>query len=215
MIFLIVLGAILLVILLLLLIPVRVDIAFNTEFHLTLRYAFIKLPLVPGKPKPEGEKEKTKKVKKKKKSEEKEGDDSEKEKKSSAVQQVKSIFKKNGVGGFLSALGEAIALLAKCSKRLLSKFRLKRFDLYFCVGGGNDAAEGAIMYGRMSAAIYNACEVLLKLMPCRKPAVTVDLDYRAPESRVDFSAQISLQPLFAVREAFALLGGGIPSLTAS
>ena len=44
----------------------------------------------------------------------------------------------------------------------------------------------------------------------RSPAVTVDLDYQAPESLVDFDAQISLQPLFAVREAFALLGGGVP-----
>ncbi len=205
---LIVIASILLVLLAVLLLPVRVELSFQNEFELTLRYGFLSIPLVTGEAGQKPKQEKKPKKPKKEKTKKKEPDPNA----PSGLDKFRDLLKRKGVGGFLSALVEAVELLAKCSKRLLSKLRLKRFDLYLCVAGGVDAAAGATLYGQMSAAVYTACGVLFTLLPCPKPGVTVDLDYQAQESAVDFHCTLSMQPLYAVREVFAIVFGGIPIL---
>lgn len=189
----IILG-VLLFLFLLTLIPVRLDVSFQQEFSLTLRYLFLRFPILPGKekePKPPQE-------------EKKEGE--------SGLNKLKAILKKQGFFGFLEALFELVKMAASSGKRLLGRIRLKKFDLYLCLGGAEDAADAAIRYGQLSGAVYSACGMLFGLTGCRKKAVTVDLDYDSPENKVDFSARLTVRTLYVLKEGISLLIKSFPIL---
>lgn len=188
-----ILLGIFLLIFLLLLFPVGVDVAFREEFSLTLRYLFLRFPLLPGKASEEGEKPEKDEEKKEKRNGE------------SGADKLKGMLSRHGLGGFLDSLFEAVGYLTSSTKKILSHLKLKRFDLYLCLGGEPDAAEGAIRYGQVSGAVYSACGALFALMPCRKKGVTVDLNYQSGDDLVDFSARLSVRPIHVVKEGLVLL----------
>lgn len=194
----------LLLLFLLTLFPVGVGLSFREEFGLELRYLWFRLPLLPGEeekeepPPPKPEKEKPPKEKK--------------AGKSSFGDRVKAAFKREGLGGFLETFGEMLRLAGRVSANLLRHIKLRRFDLYVCIGGGTDAAAAAVLYGQASAGIYGGCGELFARMPCKEKGVTVDLDYGAAEHRVDFSAFFSLRPVFLLTAGAALLVRGLPLL---
>lgn len=177
---------------LLTLIPVRVELGFQQEFSLTLRYLFLTFHLLPGKEK------------------EQEEEAPEEQETESTVQKLKKILKRQGVSGFLKSLFELVKMAASSSKRLLSHIRLKRFDLYVCLGGDGGAGDAALRYGQVSGAVYSACGILFGLMNCRKKAVSVDLDYQSPEDRAELSAKLSILPLYVLKEGVSLLIKGLP-----
>lgn len=189
---LIIILCVLLFLFLLTLIPVRVELGFRQEFSLTLRYLFLAFHLLPGK-----EKEKKEETEEKPETE-------------SPVQKLKKILKRQGFTGFLKSLFELIQMAASSSKRLLSRLKLKRFDLYVCLGGADGAGDAALRYGQVSGAVYSACGVLFGLMNCRKKAVSVDLDYDSSEDRAELSAKVSILPLYVLKEGISLLIKGLP-----
>lgn len=190
-------GGVLLLLFLLLLAPVRLEVRFREEFSLNVKYLFLSFPILPGKEQAEANAEEA---------------PAGEEPGQGLGAKLKSICQKEGFFGFLSALLEFLELLGTSSKRLLSHVRLKRFDLYLCLAGSGDAADAAVLYGEVSTAVYSACGFLFGLLPCRKKAVTVNLDYRSGENTVDFHGRASLCPLFALREAVVLLSKGMPFL---
>lgn len=192
-----ILGGILLFLFLLTLLPVRMDVAFREEFALTVRYAFLRFPLLPGKEAPEGPAPEPA-------PEEKAGP--------GAAGRIKRALKREGFWGLVQALGEFIKEALMASGRLLTHLKLKRFDLYLCLGGAYDAAEAAILYGKLSAGVYGACGMLFSLMPCRKKGVTVDLDYSAAENTAGFSASLSIRPLFVLKAGLVVLWNALPLL---
>lgn len=187
-----VLLGLLALILLLTLIPVRAQLRFQGEFALTVKYLFLSFPLLPGEPKEEAE-------------EPEEEEKPEEPDKSGTVDKVKAALKREGLGGFLQALGELIKLLGQASAGILRRLKLKRFDLYLCVAGAQDPAAGALLYGKISAGVYSACGVLFGLLPRGKRGVTVDLDYGLGENRVDFEAELSIRPFFVLAEGLRLV----------
>lgn len=193
-----IIGGVLLFLFLLMLVPLRFEVAFREEFSLVLGYAFLRIPVLPGKEKPEEpEPEPPPKG-------EKEGP--------AAADRLKRALKREGFWGFLQSLADFIGEAAKASGRMLRHLQLKKFDLYLCVGGGADAAEGAIRYGQVSAGVYSACGALFTLLPCKKKGLSVDLDYSSLEHVVDFSACLSLRPLFALKAGLAILWHALPLL---
>ncbi len=193
-----ILGGILLFLFLLTLLPVHIDVAFREEFELTLRYAFLRFPLLPGEEAPE----------------ESEPPQPEPEKKPGPgpADRLKKALKREGFWGLVQAVGEFIKEAMMASGRMLSHLKLKRFDLYLCLGGAYDAAQAAILYGQLSAGVYGACGMLFSLMPCKKKGVTVDLDYSAAENTADFSASLSMRPLFALKAGLKILWNALPLL---
>ena len=184
----------LLLLALLALIPVRARLGFREEFSLELRYLFLRFPLLPGEEEPEEPEEEPEKPEK-----------PEGEKKPGLVDRAKAALKREGFAGFLQALGELLGVLAEASAGIVKRIRLRRFDLYLCVAGGEDAAAAAIRYGQVSAGVYAACGWLFGLLPCERKGVTVDLDYDGLENRVDFSAELSIRPIYVIKEALAAL----------
>lgn len=189
-----VLLGLLLLLLLLTLIPVRAELEFHGEFALAVKYLFLRIPLLPGEPKEETEEP-----------EEPEEEKPKKDGKPGVLDRVKAALKREGLSGFLQALGELIKLLCQASAGILKRLKLKRFDLYLCVAGAGDAAAGAQLYGKIAAGVYPACGGLFTLLPCRRKGVTVDLDYGIEENRVDFSAELSILPFFVAAEGLRLV----------
>lgn len=200
----IILG-ILLFLLLLTLLPVRVDVRFREEFVLKVSYAFLRFKILPGEEKPEEEKEEKKPQKEK----------PEKEKGEGAVPKLKRIVKRKGFSGFLESLFELIGMVFHAGKNIVFGVKVKRFDLYLCLGGHDDPAAAAQLYGKLCGPVYAACAELFALTGAprrRKPkkAVTVDLDYGSSENLVDFSARVSFLPFTILKEGLALLVHGLP-----
>ncbi len=189
-----IIGGILLLLFLLLMVPVRLDIGFREEFSLTVRYLFLRFPVLPGKEQePEEEKPPEEKPPEKKK----QGG-------------LKKILSRTGFSGFLQSLFQFVKMALASGKRLISRIKWKQFDLYLCLGGAEDAAAAAQLYGQLSAGVYSACGVLLGLWSRGKRGVTVDLDYSSDENKVDFSASLSLRPIHVLREGLSLLIKGLP-----
>lgn len=186
-------GGLLLLLFLLTLIPARAELRFQGEFALTVKYLFLRIPLLPGEPEEETEKEEPQEEKPKEPG------------KPGILDRIKAALKREGLGGFLQALGELIKLLCGASAGILKRLRLRRFDLYLCVAGAGDAAAGALLYGKVAAGVYSACGGLFTLLPCKRKGVTVDMDYELWESRVDFSAELSIRPIFVIWEGLRLV----------
>lgn len=185
-----IIGGLLLLLFLLTLIPVRAELRFHGEFTLTVKYLFLRIPLLPGEPEGEAEEEPE--------------EEKPKEPGKPGIR-IKAALKREGLGGFLQALGELIKLLCGASAGILKRLKLRRFDLYLCVAGAGDAAAGALLYGRVAAGVYPACGGLFTLLPCKRKGVTVDMDYELEESRVDFSAELSIRPVFVIWEGLRLV----------
>lgn len=191
-----IIGGVLVFLLLLTLIPIRAEVGFREEFSLTLRYLFFRFHILPGESTAPEEKE----------------PEPETKKQGSGLKKLKAILKNKGFFGFLQSLFELAEMVAGAGKNLLTRFKIKYFDLYLCVGGKTDAAQAAILYGQLSAAAYSACGVLFSWKRCRKKAVSVDLDYGCEENTVNCSARISILPLFVLKEGISLLIQGLPKV---
>ena len=134
---LLIVGGILLALAALLLAPVRLELSFREAFSAQVRYLFFRIPLAPGKeeeppppqePPPPGD---------------------EPPKGPGLGKKLHAMLRREGLRGFLQTLQELAQAVGKASKSLLKKLRLNRFDLYICLGGEEDAAQGAILYGQV------------------------------------------------------------------
>ncbi len=98
------------------------------------------------------------------------------EKKPSAMDEVKALFREEGVGGILGFLGKLAALL-KTTLASLARFITIR-KLALCVRvGGEEADETAVRYGQISAALSASLTVLSALVRIKKPIVRVYPDF--------------------------------------
>ena len=192
-----ILLGVLLFLFLLTLCPVRFDLEFREEFRLEARYLFLRFPLLPGEPEEAEEEPEPEKPQEEPKEDE--------AAKPGAVDRIKAALKREGLSGFLQALGELIQLAAQTSARMLRRLKLRRFDLYLCIGGAEDAAAAAVLYGQVAAGLYSACGGLFSLVPCKRKGVTVDLDYGAPTAVIDFSTSLSIRPIFVLKGLAVLL----------
>lgn len=194
-----IIGALLLVLLLLLLAPIRLEVAFRQEFSAQVRYLFLCFPLAPS-PEPLEEPSPSQPP----------VQEGKPASSPSFLQKLRVLLRREGLSGFLQTLQEVAQQVKTASAHLLKRIKLKRFDLYICLGGKEDAAAAAIQYGQVCAAAYGASGALLQLFPCRKKSVSVDLDYSHQEHQVDFSATISIRVLFLLIEGLILLYRVLP-----
>lgn len=191
------------VILLVLSIPVHALVRYGDEMELDLRYLFWKFHILPTPEKPEEpEEEKQEEPEKKPK---KTGE----KKPNPVVEKFKKYLKAEGFGGFMNLIGTFLKLTGTTAVRIIKKFRIHDFDLYLMVGGG-DAAEAAILYGKVCAAVYPASEVLFRLVKCKKRRLSIDLSYSVPAPYVKLEADVSIRPIFVVDYILRYVGGVIP-----
>lgn len=191
-------GAVLLLLVALLLAPVRLEVRFQEKFSATVKYLFFSFPLT-GEKAEEPPPQETPMEKVEEPSAE-----------NGFGQKLKALLHQEGLRGFLGSLQELAHDVKSASQNLLKHVKLKRFDLYVCLGGKEDAAQAAILYGQVCGVVYTACGTLFGLFPCRKKTVTVDLDYNAEDYRVDFFGAASIGMLFLLKEGLILLYRALP-----
>ena len=194
MIFLYIFLSILSLIFILLLIPVRLDFKYGQEVTLTVRYAFLKMQLLP-------EKEKTEEPEKPEEQKKAEGKPKE--------NKIKKLLKEKGLGGFLKLVKELMGLVTRQMIKIIKHIKIRELDIY-AVAGGENAADAAMLYGEACAVIYPAVNTIASLCNGKKCRATVDLDYKLEEARAIATASVSLCPIFAATHGLKLIIKAIP-----
>lgn len=193
---LIVIGGIVLFFLLLLLCPLKVTLRMEEELSLAVQYAFLKIPILPAKEKPEKEKPKKEK---KKQPEEAEG-----EKKPSFLKKLKD---QHGVSGLIHLGKELLKLAGSTMKKLFSHVVVYHLRGDVRIGTG-DAAETAILYGRVCAVVEPCMAVLLPMVPKKKRRdvyLYVAPDFASEVSDIKVYVQAGIKPLFLFSALFGAL----------
>lgn len=180
----VILGIIALI-LLLLICPVRFKFSYDDELKVSAGYLFLKYSIVPARPKS------AKKIKKQKK------EKLTKEKDSSFKEIKKNPFKKMvEEDGFAAAISETcrlIKLLLNRLRILLSHTVIKKLRLSISVGG-DDAADTAIQYGGVCAAVYPLVGIAASFVKLQGQQIDIAPDYSESKSeiKIAFTAKLRL-----------------------
>lgn len=181
---------ILLFLFVLLLFPVHVFLWFETELHVRVRYLFFRYTALPRpaekEPEPAAEKNK------------------EKTEKNETKSKIREIIEQKGLSGFVGILKELASVAAGTAKKLFSHMVI---DLLYAdvTVSDEDAAQTALLYGGVCAAVCGSAGALLSCMKCRCYHINVAPDFQAKQPVVKFELRAHLLPLFLVSPAVSAL----------
>lgn len=180
----IIILAILLVLLGLLLLPVTWNAHFDTQLHLSVRYLCFCYTIAPPKQK---KKKKTSPSAKAQKRAENTGKDE---------NAIKEIIRQTGLSGFLRLLKETAKAAGSVLKGLLRHTVLSCLNIDICVGGEN-AADTAVAYGYICAAVYPATGVITSAVKkYKKLQIDIHPDYDCKQTKIICRAQARISLLF-------------------
>lgn len=180
----IIILAILLVLLGLLLLPVTWNAHFDTQLHLSVRYICFRYTIAPPKQK---KKKKDTPPAKEHKGEDDTGKD---------ANVIKEIIRQTGLSGFLCLLKETAKAAGSVLKGLLRHTVLSCLDIDICVGG-EDAADTAVTYGYICAAVYPAAGVITSAVKkYKKLRIDIHPDYDRRQTQIICRAQARISLLF-------------------
>lgn len=187
-IFLCVIAGIIAFIVLLLSVPIKVSLAFDNKIHLTVRYLFIKLnilPVDPNKPKKPAKPKKEPEPKP-----EKPKDDTPKEKKPNPILEM---VKANGYDGMMLVIKNLGRVLGTYGGKLFKSIVFDEIDVYISVGTG-DAASTAIKYGETCQKVYPVFGFICSNNIVKKYDILVEPDFLANKTEnelfIDFSVTV-------------------------
>ena len=177
------LAIILLCLFLLFLCPVTLRFRYDGTPHAKIRYLFFFYTLPLDKP------QKKKKEKKKKAPSAPSQEESQEKKKGSFGKMVEQ----KGLVGAVSEVADVLRLLLQKAARLLSHARVPRFSLTARIGG-EDAAQAAINFGGVCAAVYPLLGFASALMRFRSPHLDLRPDYESKDwsASADITLRIAL-----------------------
>ena len=189
-----IIGGILLFLLLLLLLPVHLYAAFQGELLVRVRYLFIVKQLFPSKAKkPEkGKKDTSVKKAKDKKKEEKE------------QPSFGQMLREDGVSATLSYYKNLASLAATGVKKLLHVLVVDNLDVKLCIAAP-DAAQTALEYGKVCAAVYPAQALLETVIKVKKRTVSIAPDFLREEGEAAFAVHLHVTPLRLIGAATGLV----------
>ncbi|MBS5481396.1 MAG: DUF2953 domain-containing protein [Clostridiales bacterium] len=190
----IVLG-ILAFVLLLLLLPVHVSLRFREELEVRVRYAFVSLRVYPRPEKP-AKKEKKKAARAHRRAKKKETEEK--------LPQLEKLFKEDGVSAVAAYLQMMAKLAADALRRALRVIVVDRLQVRLIVVG-EDAADTAVRYGKICAAVYPAQAVLETVMKVRRRQIDVEPGFLQEKSSTAVDLRAHVQPLRVLAAAVGLL----------
>ena len=166
-------------------IPVKISLAFDDKIHLTVKYLFIKLNILPMGPK----KEKAPKPKKEPKPKpEKPKDETPKEKKPNPIIEM---VKANGYDGMMLVIKNLGSVLATCGGKIFKSIVFDEIDVYISVGTG-DAASTAIKYGETCQKVYPVFGFICSNNLVKKYDILVEPDFLANKTENELFIDMSL-----------------------
>lgn len=195
----IVLG-ILAFLLLLLLLPVHVSLRYRDGLQVRVRYAFVSLCVYPRPEKPA----KTKKKKQKAEKAAGSGPAAGKEEPEGMLAQLEELLKEDGVSAVAAYLQSMAKLAADVLRRALRVIVVDRLEARLIVVG-EDAAETAVRYGKICAAVFPAQAVLETVMKVRRRQIGVEPGFLQEKSSAAVELRAHVLPLRALAATAGLL----------
>ena len=166
-------------------IPVKISLAFDDKIHLTIKYLFIKLNILPMGPK----KEKAPKPKKEPKPKpEKPKDETPKEKKPNPIV---DMVKANGYDGMMLVIKNLGNVLGTYGGKIFKSIVFDEIDVYISVGKG-DAASTAIKYGETCQKVYPVFGFICSNNLVKKYDILVEPDFLANKTENELFIDMSL-----------------------
>ena len=124
------------------------------------------------------------------------------------LEQLKNLIETDSPSGFT---GKAVEYLMKTYQEMgYEPVMTNKGGVLVCLGGKEDAAAAAVLYGQVCAAVYSACGAIFHWRPGKARRVSVDLQYQTEEHQVDFSGKASIRLLFLLQEGIILLWKALP-----
>lgn len=189
---------ILLAIVLLVFLRTRVGVwtAFGGDvFRLDVKIGFLRLRILPAKPqKPRPEKPKKEKKPKKSKKEKPEG---EKTKPSIAWEDVRD------------ALHTLLPALGRTLRRIGRGIQVKPLRLFLVLGGQEDPAASARLYGQLQAAVWGGMPHVEKLVDIREVCIRTDVDFTSADTKAEGEAGVTFRIGTLIAAGFGL---AVPAL---
>ena len=215
--FLLILAGIILIILLLLLCPIVIKIEYDEKPHLRVGYFFpvFRIPLekkeiTDPKKLARIEKKKQKKEEKKKRAEEKKRLKEEKLRKKAEAEGKKkkkkkpnfivSLMKKEGVSGLIELLKDILRILKGLMKKITDHLVISKMDLQIAVGS-EDAAQTAILYGRLCSAVYPLINLIASHVKKCRHRERIAPVFTSEKTRIMFVMKVRILPFFILSGA--------------
>lgn len=202
---LIVIAAIILFFAFLLFMPIVFYADFKDELFLSVRYLLVKIRLLPEKPK------KAKKPKKKRTAKEAEKK-SEAKKENETSKKIKEILRKTGIGGFIEIITELAKIAGRGAMGIVRHIVISRLNIEIR-NGGEDAAQTAINYGYISAALYPAVSIILNnVKKYKRACVQIFPDYDSRDTTVKCRVKLKVKLWWILSAALKTLWAFIKEL---
>ena len=157
---------------------------YGGEPSLALRYAFLRFHLYPQTEKQlaAAEKKKNKKETGKRAKE--------KQNKPNKVS-ITAMIDEMGVGETVQRLLSVLKTLPEAVRKALKGARIRRFRLQL-FAAGDDAADTALKYGEICAAVWPALGFLSSFFTFIRPQIEMKADYMADETKISVSGTLSV-----------------------
>ncbi len=160
-------------------IPFHITVGYDDKIHVSIRYLFIKLDLLPVKQGPKKEKApKEKKPKEEKPPKE----DTPKEKKPNPILEM---VKANGYDGMMTVLTNLVRILKIYGGKIFKSIVFDEIYFYISVATG-DAASTAIKYGQTCQKVYPLMGFICSNNIVKKYDIDVDTDFLANKTQGEF-----------------------------
>lgn len=186
-----ILGIVFLLLLLLCLLRVGVLIRYEETLNVRVTAGPIRVQVFPAKP---GKEKKPKKEKKKKKGKAGKGPATEGGSGAEAAEeQKKKAFPKPDLEDIRSAVTTLWPPLKKALGRTRRGIRVDPLEAAVCLGGRDDPAATAELYGYLNAAMWSGMPVLEKLLDIPDPALRLEMDFDREETRARVLAGVSIR----------------------
>lgn len=107
------------------------------------------------------------------------------------------------------ALRTLVPALGRCLRRMGRGIRFQPLRLSLVLGGLEDPAAAARLYGELQAAVWGGMPRLEKLADVRDPYIHTDVDFLSPKTAVEGEAGVSLRVGTLIAVGFGL---AVPAL---
>lgn len=189
-----ILLGILALIFLLLLMPLHLNLDYEEELSVRLRYLFLVFRLYPQKEK------KSKKIGRleAKKAEKKQGEHP-------SLPSFGEMLKEDGPGAVISYLSELTKIAATAARKLLHILVADRLELRMQIVG-EDAADTALLFGKICAGVYPALSVLQGIIRTKHRQVEIAPFFAGEKTQVRFRVRLHAMPLRLLAVGIGLIG---------
>lgn len=124
--------------------------------------------------------------------------------KPSILQELKALYREEGVSGVLTFFGQLLRIVGKLFRGVARAVKVRRLELCVRVGG-EEADDIAVNVGRVNAALYPTLTALSHVLHIRRKNVRVIADFTREDSAVTMRMTVWVWPFLVVGAALGAL----------